>query len=81
MIKVTYIDHMGSDLTVVNSARVSFGKKSELVEGAVKQSISSYVGTRLVAAMWMMSLSSTNLKNGVGVVLIRSRVHLIKELK
>ena len=24
--KVTYIDHMGSDLTVVNSARVSFGK-------------------------------------------------------
>ena len=29
MIEVTYIDHMGSDLTVVNAARVSFGKKSE----------------------------------------------------
>ena len=29
MIEVTYIDHMGSDLSVVNSARVSFGKKSE----------------------------------------------------
>jgi len=29
MIKATYIDHMGSDLSVVNSARVSFGKKSE----------------------------------------------------
>ena len=28
-IKVTYIDHMGSDLSVVNAARVSFGKKSE----------------------------------------------------
>lgn len=28
MIKVTYIDHMGSDLSVVNAARVSFGKKS-----------------------------------------------------
>ena len=27
MIKVTYIDHMGSDLSVVNAARVSFGKK------------------------------------------------------
>lgn len=27
--KVTYIDHMGSDLSVVNAARVSFGKKSE----------------------------------------------------
>jgi len=29
MIKVTYVDHMGSDLSVVNAARVSFGKKSE----------------------------------------------------
>ena len=29
--KVTYIDHMGSDLSVVNAARVSFGKKSEWV--------------------------------------------------
>ena len=28
MIKVTYIDHMGSDLSVVNAARVSFGKVS-----------------------------------------------------
>jgi len=27
---VTYIDHMGSDLTVVNSARVSFNKESQL---------------------------------------------------
>ena len=31
-IAVTYIDHMGSDLSVVNAARVSFGKKSEAVE-------------------------------------------------
>jgi len=29
MIKATLIDHMGSDLTTVNAARVSFGKKSE----------------------------------------------------
>ena len=28
-IKSTYIDHMGSDLSVVNAARVSFGKESE----------------------------------------------------
>lgn len=27
--QVTYLDHMGSDLTVVNAARVSFNKKSE----------------------------------------------------
>ena len=32
MIEATYIDHMGSDLSVVNAARVSFGKKSEWVE-------------------------------------------------
>ena len=31
MIKATYIDHMGSDLSVVNAARVSFGKTSQLV--------------------------------------------------
>ena len=31
MINATYIDHMGTDLTVVNAARVSFGKKSEYV--------------------------------------------------
>lgn len=31
-IKATYVDHMGSDLSVVNAARVSFGKKSEAVE-------------------------------------------------
>ena len=31
MIKATYIDHMGSDLSVVNAARVSFGKKSDWI--------------------------------------------------
>ena len=32
-IVATYIDHMGSDLSVVNAARVSFGKKSEWLLG------------------------------------------------
>lgn len=32
MIKATYVDHMGSDLSVVNAARVSFGKKSHCEE-------------------------------------------------
>jgi thymidylate synthase (FAD) len=32
MIKVTYIDHCGTDISVVNAARVSFGKESEPVE-------------------------------------------------
>ena len=29
MIEATYIDHMGTDLTVANAARVSFDKQSE----------------------------------------------------
>jgi thymidylate synthase (FAD) len=33
-ITTTYIDHMGTDLSVVNAARVSFGKKSQF-EGRV----------------------------------------------
>jgi len=35
MIEVTYIDHMGSDLSVVNAARVSFNKKSEYIYSKV----------------------------------------------
>ena len=34
MIKATYIDHMGNDLTVANAARVSFGKTSEMEDDA-----------------------------------------------
>ena len=32
MIKATYIDHMGTDLSVVNAARVSFDKQSSMYE-------------------------------------------------
>ena len=32
MIEATYIDHMGTDLSVVNAARVSFGKKSDVLK-------------------------------------------------
>jgi len=30
--KVEYVEHMGSDLTIVNSARVSFGKQKEVLD-------------------------------------------------
>jgi thymidylate synthase (FAD) len=30
--KVTYLDHMADDLSVVNAAKVSFGKRSELID-------------------------------------------------
>lgn len=33
-IKATYEDHMGSDLKVVNAARVSYGKRSSMIEDA-----------------------------------------------
>jgi thymidylate synthase (FAD) len=32
LIKVTYVDHMGSDLSVVNAARVSFAKHKEVLD-------------------------------------------------
>jgi thymidylate synthase (FAD) len=38
-IKVTYIDHMGSDLSVVNAARVSFGKKSDWEYSALQEGL------------------------------------------
>ncbi len=37
MIKATYVDHMGSDLSVVNAARVSFAKHQEALD-------SEYIG-------------------------------------
>ena len=38
-IKTTYIDHMGSDLSVVNAARVIFGKKSDWEFSALKEGL------------------------------------------
>ena len=37
MIEVTYVNHMGSDLSVVNAARVSFGKKSSYEMGQLSE--------------------------------------------
>jgi thymidylate synthase (FAD) len=48
-IKATYIDHMGSDLSVVNAARVSFGKKSEWERGVYfAQDVLSERDTKLI---------------------------------
>ena len=35
--KAEYIDHMGTDLTVVNAARVSFNKESEWVKAGIEE--------------------------------------------
>lgn len=46
LIQAEYVSHMGSDLTVVNSARVSFNKESELVDGDLQtkdQKLISYL--------------------------------------
>jgi len=53
MIEVTCIDHMGSDLTVVNAARVSFGKQKEALgytgaEGGVMRPILADGDVRLI---------------------------------
>ena len=49
MIDATYIDHCGTDLSVVNAARVSFGKKSEYIEDKT--------------GFWHLSKKDTNLIN------------------
>ena len=43
MIKATYIDHMGSDLSVVNAARVSFGKNHKEFDGQRDAKLISYL--------------------------------------
>ena len=52
MIEVTYVDHMGSDLSVVNAARVSFGKKREalgtVTTNGVTRTVLHDTDTRLI---------------------------------
>ena len=49
MITATYIDHCGSDLSTVNAARVSFGKKSEWERGVYfAQDVLSERDTKLI---------------------------------
>ncbi len=47
-IKATYVDHMGSDLSVVNAARVSFGKKSDWEYGGIAQDVLPQRDTKLI---------------------------------
>ena len=51
MIEVTYISHMGDDITVVNAARVSFGKKSK------------YECTDMVKGKYVLNKKDTKLIN------------------
>jgi thymidylate synthase (FAD) len=44
MIKAEYVDHLGSDLTVVNSARVSFNKESSLEDGNLVERDQKLIG-------------------------------------
>lgn len=51
MIKAEYVSHMGSDLTVVNSARVSFDKEStwDYTDGKQSNNVLSTADTRLIS--------------------------------
>ena len=44
--KVDYVQHMGSDLTVVNSARVSFGKNKAILDERDEKLISYLIKHR-----------------------------------
>ena len=47
--EATYIDHMGSDLTVVNAARVSFAKMSEWDQAVGRDELGAYLEDALSA--------------------------------
>ena len=49
-IKVEYIDHLGTDLTVVNAARVSFDKQSEWEYGEAEDPMFGPVRTETLSA-------------------------------
>jgi len=42
--RVEYVDHMGGDITVVNSARVSFGVQKEEIDDGDKRLINYLIG-------------------------------------
>ena len=43
---VEYVQHMGDDLTIVNAARVSFGKQKEAIDGRDKKLIKYLISNR-----------------------------------
>lgn len=59
MIQATYIDHMGSDLSVVNAARVSFGKKSEWEENPLPPAYEGMTEEELWETEWVEYTLST----------------------
>ena len=89
MIKVTYIDHMGSDLSVVNAARVSFGKKSEALgtsgvlplPAAVAAVLGANIGT--TGTIWLAGLLvSDGMPRGdtLRIAMIHTGVNLLMAL-
>ena len=43
---VEYVQHMGDDLTIVNAARVSFGKQKEVIDAKDKKLIKYLISNR-----------------------------------
>mgnify|MGYP003642862533 CR=1 FL=1 len=91
MIEATYIDHMGTDLTVANAARVSFGKSSEMEENtwgppslkAKDAKLISYLAKHKHISPFGHCFASFHVKApvyGVGVVRTRSKALLIQLL-
>ena len=65
LLDVELVDHMGDDLTVVNAARVSFGKKKEVFDFGdtrlIKFLAKMTTGVLLVIAVYAVSYQGTNL--------------------
>ena len=62
MIKVEYLDHMGSDLTVVNAARQSFGEQATEI-GPKEVSLLQYLARGFTQSEWDSVIKTV--KNGL----------------
>lgn len=71
-ISVEYVDHMGSDLSVVNAARVSFNKESGFVDGELPEKDSKLIRYLAKHNHWSpFAHSSIQLRLKVPIFVIR----------
>jgi hypothetical protein len=78
---VELLDIMGSDLTVVNAARVSFAGESEEFGSRDKKLIRYLAKHNHWTPFGHVQVHFMHRKHGVNVRQIRNKVHLMKHLK
>jgi len=85
-IKVTYEDHMGTDLTVVNAAKVSFNKKSTVI-GPAEERLIGFLARGCTTGDWdsiirdIMKFAHTPTDDYTADFPLEAIGHILKEVK